>query len=315
MRYRLSAYIALIIVLFIVLSGCSSTKTLNIAIILSGDSQDFSNSILQGAKAAAEEMDIKLTYKITAKGTSISKQAMFIDSLAEDGTDALVIYPLEYQKINHKLKELNIPVAVINSLPTSEINGGKNSYLYTDPTETGELMAHSFIEKLDRGSQIAAILPNMTNSIVMEQLDTMKDILAENNIYVAEVTLDSEDTLTVHKEISTFMMEHPYIKAIAAFDSTAVEGGAEAISQQDKDIFIVSADASITTVSYLEKGIVHTAIIQSPFSIGYLGVQNAIKMAKGEDVPHITSLRPRRVTLENLFDPDIEKQIFPFQVP
>jgi ribose transport system substrate-binding protein len=155
----------------------------------------------------------------------------------------------------------------------------------------------------------------MTNSIVMEQLDTMKDILAENNIYVAEVTLDSEDTLTVHKEISTFMMEHPYIKAIAAFDSTAVEGGAEAISQQDKDIFIVSADASITTVSYLEKGIVHTAIIQSPFSIGYLGVQNAIKMAKGEDVPHITSLRPRRVTLENLFDPDIEKQIFPFQVP
>ena len=48
-------------------------------------------------------------------------------------------------------------------------------------------------------------------------------------------------------------MEHPYIKAIAAFDSTAVEGGAEAISQQDKDIFIVSADASITTVSYLER--------------------------------------------------------------
>ena len=285
MRYRLSAYIALIIVLFIVLSGCSSTKTLNIAIILSGDSQDFSNSILQGAKAAAEEMDIKLTYKITAKGTSISKQAMFIDSLAEDGTDALVIYPLEYQKINHKLKELNIPVAVINSLPTSEINGGKNSYLYTDPTETGELMAHSFIEKLDRGSQIAAILPNMTNSIVMKQLDTMKDILAENNIYVAEVTLDSEDTNRPQR-ISTFMMEHPYIKAIAAFDSTAVEGGAEAISQQDKDIFIVSADASITTVSYLEKGIVHTAIIQSPFSIGYLGVQNAIKMAKGKMSPY-----------------------------
>ena len=93
MRYRLSAYIALIIVLFIVLSCCSITKTLNIAIILSGYSQDFSNSILQGAKAAAEEMDIKLTYKITAKGTSISKQAMFIDSLQKMGQMPLLYIP------------------------------------------------------------------------------------------------------------------------------------------------------------------------------------------------------------------------------
>ncbi|MGI5851523.1 MAG: sugar ABC transporter substrate-binding protein [Clostridiales bacterium] len=315
MRYRLSAHIALIIVFSLVLSGCSSAKTLDIAIILSSDSQDFNNSILQGAKAAAEEMDIRLTYKITAKGTSISKQAMFIDSLAEDGIDALVIYPLEYQKINDKLEELNIPVAVINSLPTSEIDGGKNSYLYTDPVETGEIMAYSFIEKLDRGSQIAAILPDMTNSIVMEQLDTMKKILAENNIYVVEVTLDSDDTLTAYKEISTLIMEHPYIKAIAAFDPIVVEGGAEAIGQQNRGIFIVSADASITTVNYLEKGIVETAIIQSPYSIGYLGVQNAMKMANGDNVPHITSLKPRRVTQENLFDPDIENLIFPFQAP
>ncbi|HZJ57934.1 MAG TPA: substrate-binding domain-containing protein [Clostridia bacterium] len=315
MRYRLSAYLALVIVFSIILGGCSGAKTLNIAIVLSEDSQDTNNNFLQGAKAAAEEMDINLTYKITAKNTSISKQAMFIDSLKDDGIDALVIYPLEYHKIDSKLKDLNIPVVVINSLPTSEINGDKNSYVYTDPVETGELMAESFLEKLNSGNQIAAILPNVSNSIAIEQLNSMKAALGENGIHVVEVSLDSDDALTAHKQIATFIAEHTYIKAIAAFNAIAVEGVAEAVVQQDVDMFMVSSDASIATINYLENGIVETAIAQSPFRVGYLGVQNAIKMAGGDNVSRITSLRPQRVTLENLFDPDTENLIFPFQAP
>ena len=71
---------------------------------------------------------------------------------------------------------------------------------------------------------------------------------------------------------------------------------------------MVSADASITTVSYLEKGIV-LQHHQSPF-YRVFGRSKCYKNGKGRCTPY-NILKAETGTLENLFDPDIEKQIFP----
>lgn len=75
----------------------------------------------------------------------------------------------------------------------------------------------------------------------------------------------------------------------------------------------VGFDSNVLSVSMLETGEMDALIVQNPFAIGYLSIQNAEALLSGRtvDTPELYTA-VTTVNRENLFDENVQKILFRF---
>ena len=75
----------------------------------------------------------------------------------------------------------------------------------------------------------------------------------------------------------------------------------------------VGFDANVQSVQLLETGEMDALVVQNPFAIGYLGVQNASMLLRGESLSQeVQNTDVTVVTRDNMFDEDIQRILFQF---
>ena len=75
----------------------------------------------------------------------------------------------------------------------------------------------------------------------------------------------------------------------------------------------VGFDANVQSVQLLETGEMDALVVQNPFAIGYLGVQNAAMLLRGEALSQeVQNTDVTVVTRDNMFDEDIQRILFQF---
>ena len=104
----------------------------------------------------------------------------------------------------------------------------------------------------------------------------------------------------------------PDLDAIVAFSAKATVGAAQAAQYLDRDIPIVGTDIVTELIACIEDGSVDATIVRNSFGMGYLGVERAAGALRGEQIPEVQTLSSVAVTRDNLFTPEIEKIVFPY---
>ena len=68
----------------------------------------------------------------------------------------------------------------------------------------------------------------------------------------------------------------------------------------------------IEEIQLLEEGIFDAIVIQKPFNMGYLGIETAVRAARGRDVETYVDSGSELITKENMYSEENQKLLFPF---
>lgn len=71
-------------------------------------------------------------------------------------------------------------------------------------------------------------------------------------------------------------------------------------------------DSSIEEIRLLEEGVFDAIVIQKPFNMGYLGIETAVKAARGKEVAPYVDSGSELITKENMYTEENQKLLFPF---
>lgn len=108
--------------------------------------------------------------------------------------------------------------------------------------------------------------------------------------------------------------QYPGLKMIAGMNEYSSVGAARAVKAAgaENKIQVVGVDSSQEAVQLMEHGIFQGIVVQKAFKMGYLGVQETVRLLRGETYEAEINSGCQLVTPENMYTSEIEKLLFPF---
>lgn len=290
-------------------------KKKHLEVMLRSQNGDYWKTVKMGAEVAAKEFDVTLDFRAPGDEADVKGQIALMEQSISSGPDAIVLAPNSYKALSGVVNDSalrGIPVITIDS----EVETRKaKSFIGANNYEAGQLAGKQLIKLAGTKGDIAIVsfMPGERNTELREQ-----GLLDELSKYPDVKVVDKAYSLTDHElaaQLTHSMMEkHPQLDGIVALNEISSIGVAHAIQSmnlQDK-VKIITFDSTSEELELLQEGVIQATIIQNPFSIGYLGVKNAVEASKGKKVPSHVDTGIKAIDLGNMFWSDNQKLLFPF---
>ncbi|MEW9702036.1 substrate-binding domain-containing protein [Paenibacillus sp. SI8] len=287
----------------------------HLEVVLRSQNGDYWKTIKMGAEIAAKEFDVTLDFRAPGDEADVKGQIALMEQSISLNPDAIVLAANDYKDLSEVVDEaanLNIPVITIDS----EVNTSKaKSFIGANNYVAGQLAGKQLIQLAGNKGSIAIVgfKEGERNTEQREQ-----GLLDELSKYPEMKVLDKVYSLTdrdlAGKLTSSIIERFPEIDGIVALNENSSIGVADAIEQMELQgkVKIITFDSTSEELELLQEGVIQATVIQNPFSIGYLGIKNAVAAIKGSKIPSRVDTGIKAIDLNNMFWPDNQKLLFPF---
>jgi ribose transport system substrate-binding protein len=267
---------------------------ITIALIMKTLSNPFFIEMEKGARKAETELGINLIVKTGANETSIEEQIAIVEEMIELGVTGIVIAPGSSTELIPSLKKAQdagiIIVNIDNKLDTelSEEAGLIGVPFISVDNEEGGYLCGKYLSELITTPTQVAILEGIRGADNAEQRKNgaLRAFAENSNIeVVASETANwkIDEALTVITEIYT---NNPEVGAIFCANDMMALGVVEYMKENNKsDVLIGGYDALEEAIAAIQEGTMKVTINQQADVQGYTGVQYAIDMINGKEVP------------------------------
>ena len=275
---------------------------------------DFWTSLISGTRMAADEYGANLQVMSPEREQDTEQQVELFREAMGLRPDAILISP-SVSTGNPYLEEARqrgihiIYVDAVAEDPAPEL------IVSTDNLEVGRKLGEYTASQLKPGGSIAIVSQMRNSSTAEEREQGFREGLGELNDHVVEVvycdsSFDKATDLTLE-----LMEKYPDLSLIAGLNEDSSVGAARAVRDQKAEdrIMVVGVDSSLEAMELMEQGIFRCIVVQEAFKMGYLGVRETISLLSGKAHGLFVDSGCELVTKENMFDPRIEKLIFPFK--
>ncbi|KRE46671.1 substrate-binding domain-containing protein [Paenibacillus sp. Soil724D2] len=284
-------------------------------VVLRSQNGDYWKTVKIGAEVAAKEFDVALDFRAPGDEADVKGQIALVEQSIGSGPDAIVLAPNSYKQLSGVVDDASIrgiPVITIDS----EVESRKaKSFIGANNYEAGQLAGKQLIELAGTSGDIAIVsfMQGERNTELREQ-----GLLEELSKYPDVKVIDKVYSMTDYElaaQLTRNMMEkYPQLDGIVALNEISSIGVAHAIQSMDLQdkVKIITFDSTSEELELLQEGVIQATIIQNPFSIGYLGVKNAVAASNGKKVPSRVDTGIKAIDLGNMFWSDNQKLLFPF---
>lgn len=274
----------------------------------------FWSTLIAGAQLGAEENQVKLEVVGSESEEDIEGQIDHIRKSIKKKPDAMVVSPSSFSETTEALKEVvdsGIKLVLIDSVIDKSIS---DSIVATDNFEAGKKLGEFTATYLKGDSQIGIVnhVKGVSTSIQREQ--GMKTGLGIYKKQVMETVFCGSSYEKAYDLTKEMLAKYPQMKVIMGTNEYAAVGAARAI----KDIGvagtvkIVGFDNSIEEIQLMEAGVFQGIVIQKPFNIGYLGVEQAVNLLEGRHVVKNIDSGCKLITKENMYEEESQRLLYPF---
>ena len=251
---------------------------------------DMENPYFITLEESAREIFSDYEIRVITKdpGTDPDLQEQQIREMVEEGIDAIMLTPVDWEKITPSLKVLkDAGVKIINVDTQVKDMDYVDAYIGSDNTSAGYLCGEDLIERCPKGGKIA-ILECPTQNSINERITGFEKALskATNGFEVvarADTGGEFERALEAAEQI---IKENPDIVAIMCGNDQVAVGAKTAVNVAGlKDVLIYGADGSPDIKKELVKTdnqIAGTAA-QSPINMGRKAAEITIAILTGGD--------------------------------
>ncbi len=278
------------------------------------DTNEFWSALLAGAKMAADEFNVKLTLVSPEEEQDYKKQNELIEWAIKQKPDVIALSPADYSQTTamaKKVVENNIKLVFIDSTVDEEV---QDALVATDNFLAGERIGGYMKNYVDKNTKIAIVGHVKTSSTAIEREKGLRNGLGKDEDKIVDVVFCDSSYSKAYKLTEELLKKYPDINMIAGLNEYSAVGVARAIKSLGRkdQVRVIGFDSSIEEVELLEEGVIRAMVVQKSFNMGYLGIEQAVKLATGEKADKSVDSGSELITKDNMYTEENQKLLFPF---
>ena len=163
-------------------------------------------------------------------------------------------------------------------------------------------------------TKVAIVGHVKTASTAIEREKGVRSGLGDEEDRIVEVVFCDSEFDKAYNLTIDLMDKYPDITMIGGLNEYSSVGAARAIKKLGLAgrVKVIGFDSSIEEVELLEEGVFQGIIIQKSFNMGYLGIEEAVKLLKGKNVEENVDSGSQLITKDNMYTEENQKLLFPF---
>lgn len=256
---------------------------------------DYFIAVENGAKKAAKDLGVKLDWQGDASGQeTAAKQQAYIQTFIDKGYDAILVSALDATSYAPTLKQARaegIKVITWDADVQQDardyfVNQVENSAIGTSMMEG---MANDLKGKTGRIAIVSSD-PNASNQNAW--IKAIKDEYSTgeySNLKMHdEIIYAGNNQAEADSKVNTLMIQNPDLIGIFALSSMAVPATTKAINDlglEPGSVAIAGLGIPVTAKKDMEAGVIKSVILWQPYDLGYLSIEFAYKLLKGDVNP------------------------------
>lgn len=280
----------------------SSGDKIVVALIPKQKGNPYFSSCAEGAQIAADELgNIELKYDGPTDG-SAEKAAEMIEQWVLKGADVIAVScndPAVVGPAMKKAREQGVHVI------TWDADAAADTRQFFVNQATAEQIGFGLVDAMaaDLGGgsaqgEVAIVTATLTAPNQNEWMKHMNVRLAKYPGLKLVATKPCNDDQKLASEITSDLMKvYPNLKGVFAISSTAFPGAAEAIKQAGKtgQVLVTGLSTPNTMKSYVMDGTVKSVLLWDTRNLGYLTIEVAAALARGELKAGATSFTSKKL--------------------
>jgi len=260
----------------------SNTYTIGFAV--STTNNPFFVAMESGVKQEAQRLGIKVI--IDNGNNDPSTQLNQVQDLIQQKVNAIILNPADSQALSSAVQaanQANIPVITLDRSVTS---GKVSCFIASDSVAAGKMAADQLIKGLNGKGKVVELQGIMgTSAEIDREKGFDAEIATASGITVVARQTAKFDRSTALNVMQNILQAHPDVNGVFAQNDEMALGALKAVQQSGKQgIDIVGIDGEQEAVQDVQSGLMYADIAQQPTQEGVLGVDNALKLIKGESV-------------------------------
>ena len=274
----------------ILFSFSAFSKTILLSTKGPGSGNPFWASVEQGAKDAAAELGVDLVILSPPQESDVMAQVNQLEDQIAKGVDGIAVAPTDPSAVAPILDDAiaaGIPVVYID---TNGINEGV-TFIGTNNYNGAKLAADYICGKVPSGSDVAILQGMITQTTGQHRAEGSHKGLTECGLNIVAELPANWDTAQGMSVMEDIITGNPNIKAWEALESAGMT-----------DVVLVGFDANPDAAASVAAGKMSATVAQFSYNMGYMGVENALKLANGESIPDNIDTGTVLVTAENAAD-------------
>jgi len=161
----------------------------------------------------------------------------------------------------------------------------KTAYIGTDNFELGRKAGELLASGLQPGDEVVLIAGEVISPVSAERVKGATSSLEDAGIKIVEKKIGlPNEPLPVRKVMKKILQNHPDAKGIFATTDIMALNAVKVIREQDYKMPVIGADGIIKMVELVEDGTLPDTVAQNPYDMGYISIENASKIIKGEKI-------------------------------
>lgn len=281
----------------------------------SSENSTFWHSVERGVKVAADELGMELVFVGPEREIDLDDQINLLLDGLKLNPRAIILAASDYNALaeaSSQIIENNITFVTVDSDVNIE---EEHSFIATNNISAAKLLGEKMNEYLE-GSGLVGIISHLegTTSAIDREEGFRQGIKASGDIKIInEIRYSSNDSAIAYNKTKELISKYPDIDGLFGTNEATLIGIAKAIEELKRDdIIVMGFDISKEAAMYLEKDVIHAIIVQRPFNMGYLSVQEAFNQSKNKTNAKIIDVNVVLVTKENMFEEENQRFIIPF---
>ena len=308
--------ITIVIILMFALIGCNSaSRKVKVAVIVKSTTSQFFKSVLSGANVASKEYNLDLTFNGPENEEDYATQIKMMEKAIKDDVDAIVLSAIDYRKLVESVEaavEAGIQVVVIDS----DVDSKKvRTRISTDNYEAGKMAGETVLKLQGDKIHLGIVNFDVNTANGQERESGLRKILENDERILSVKTINVQSAVDYTTQATKdILLQYPDINVLVTFNEWTTLGVGYAIEQLEyKDkVSVIGFDNNPVSIQMLEDGIVDALIVQNPFAIGYLGVEEAYHLSRRQSSKENIYTKTVVITKDNMFQEDNQKIVFPF---
>ncbi len=296
-------------------------ERLTIAVIPKGTSHIFWQSIHAGARRAARELDVDITWRGPLREDDRDSQVAEVENAVARRVSGIALAPLDESALVAPVmnaRRSGVPVVIFDSGLKS---GEFISFVATDNDKGGALAAAHLAQSLDgRGRVILMRYAEGHDSTTRREQGFLRGLQAHSGIEVVSSNQHvGADVEGAYKRVEALLAR--YKAADGGLDVNGIfapnESSAFAVMRVLKDngwagkVKFVGFDASDGLLAGLRDGTIDALVVQDPVRMGYLSVVSMVRHLRGEPVEARIDTGVHLVTRQALDRPEVKQLVQP----
>ena len=276
----------------------SSGKQITVAFMPKSKGNAYFVACRAGAEQAAKELNVKLLYDGPTE-TDPAKQNEIVETWITRGVDVIAAACENREGISTALRKAQSKGIKVITYDADALPDARSFFVnQATPEGIGNALMDEAARLLNGSGEYAIITASLTAGNMIEWQKAIEKRNAEKYPNMKRAALRPCDDLRekAFAEATAIMNANPNVKLLMNICSPAVPGAAEAVKQAGKvgAVKVIGLGLPSENKSFVKEGVTDTVILWKVQDLGYLTIEAANALAKGELKPGAKSFKSQR---------------------